>query len=86
MILSLFFVFLMLRHPPNSTLSSSSAAYDVYKREATENGGMPFGACRQVIWELCGNIPIHICDKNGLVKSVESGDLIPDPFDDTKLE
>jgi cytidine deaminase len=38
-----------------------------------------------VIWELCGNIPIYICDKNGLVKSVESGDLIPDPFDDTKL-
>jgi len=65
-----------------------SEGYDSFKAlsVATENGGMPCGACRQVIWELCGNIPIYICDKNGLVKSVESGDLIPDPFDDTKLE
>ena len=64
-----------------------SEGYDSFKAlsVATENGGMPCGACRQVIWELCGNIPIYICDKNGLVKSVESGDLIPDPFDDTKL-
>ena len=65
-----------------------SEGYDSFKAlsVATENGGMPCGACRQVIWELCGNIPIYICDKNGLVKSVKSGDLIPDPFDDTKLE
>ena len=64
-----------------------SEGYDSFKAlsVATENGGMPCGACRQVIWELCGNIPIYICDKNGLVKSVESGDLIPDPLDDTKL-
>ena len=64
-----------------------SEGYDSFKAlsVATENGGMPCGACRQVIWELCVNIPIYICDKNGLVKSVESGDLIPDPFDDTKL-
>ena len=25
---------------------------------ATKNGGTPCGACRQVIWELCGDIPI----------------------------
>ena len=29
---------------------------------ATENGGSPCGACRQVILELCGDIPIYICD------------------------
>ena len=26
----------------------------------THNGGTPCGACRQVIWDLCGNIPIYI--------------------------
>jgi|TARA_Y100001947_G_scaffold81156_1_gene68786 cytidine deaminase len=64
-----------------------SEGYNSFKAfsVATENGGMPCGACRQVIWELCGNIPIYICNKNGLIKSVTSKDLIPDPFDNTKL-
>ena len=32
----LFFFFLCIRHPPRSTLSSSSAASDVYKRQVYE--------------------------------------------------
>ena len=52
---------------------------------ATKNAGMPCGACRQVIWELCGDIPIYICDDKGLVSTNNSKDLIPDPFDKTKL-
>ena len=27
---------------------------------ATRNAGTPCGACRQVIWELCGEIPVYI--------------------------
>lgn len=53
---------------------------------STENGGTPCGACRQVIWELCKNIPIHICDKNGLVKTVLSSEILPDAFDDSQLK
>ena len=53
---------------------------------ATENGGMPCGACRQVIWDLCKNIPIYICDKNGYVKTVNSIDILPDAFDNTFLK
>ena len=52
---------------------------------STENAGMPCGACRQVIWELCGDIPLYICDEKKLVSTNNSKDLIPDPFDKTKL-
>ena len=52
---------------------------------ATENGGMPCGACRQIIWELCGNIPIHVCDLNGLIKTVYTKDLLPYAFDKRSL-
>ena len=52
---------------------------------ATENGGMPCGACRQIIWELCGNIPIHICDLDGQIKTVYTKDLLPDAFDKKNL-
>ena len=53
---------------------------------ATKNNGMPCGACRQVIWELCGNIPIYICNMDGLVKTVFISDLLPDAFDKKNLK
>jgi len=52
----------------------------------TENGGMPCGACRQVIWDLCGNIDIYICDKKNIIKTTTSGELLPYPFDKSKLK
>ena len=53
---------------------------------STNNGGMPCGACRQVIWDLCGNIPIYICDNKNLIKTLKTIDLIPHPFDKKKLK
>ena len=53
---------------------------------ATENGGSPCGACRQVIWELCGDIPVYICDKNGIKNETTSSALLPSPFDESKLK
>ena len=53
---------------------------------SSNNGGMPCGACRQVIWDLCKNIPIHICDKNDILKTIYSSELLPDAFDDTYLK
>lgn len=52
---------------------------------STKNTGMPCGACRQVIWELCGNIPVYICDNTGLVDTIDAEELLPSPFDKTKL-
>ena len=53
---------------------------------APKNAGSPCGACRQVIWELCGEIPVYICDMNGWVKTVYSSKLIPDAFDEKDLK
>ena len=52
---------------------------------STENAGMPCGACRQVIWDLCGDIPIYICDGKKLISKSSSRALLPLPFDNTKL-
>jgi cytidine deaminase len=52
---------------------------------STSNAGMPCGACRQVIWDICGNIQVLICDDNSLITKTESIELLPMPFDATKL-
>tara|TARA_A200000113_G_scaffold224848_1_gene243846 strand:+ start:1456 stop:1842 length:387 start_codon:yes stop_codon:yes gene_type:complete len=52
---------------------------------STNNAGMPCGACRQVIWDICGDIPILIADDNSLIVKTESIKLLPMPFDATKL-
>ena len=52
---------------------------------STNNAGMPCGACRQVIWDICGNISMLICNTNKLITKTESIKLLPMPFDNTKL-
>ena len=52
---------------------------------ASENGGFPCGACRQVIWELCGNIPILIINNENKIRETSSLTLLPDAFDKDKL-
>ena len=52
---------------------------------ASENGGFPCGACRQVIWELCGNISIFIIDNENKIRETSSRTLLPDAFDKYKL-
>ena len=51
-----------------------------------KNGGSPCGACRQVIWDLCGNIPVYISDQYGIVREIKSKTLLPDAFDKNKLK
>ena len=53
---------------------------------STENGGMPCGACRQVIWDLCNDIKIYICNGKELLKTIASYDLLPDAFDESFLK
>ena len=52
----------------------------------TSNGGSPCGACRQVIWDLCGDIPIYIADNEGNVTKTTSKELLPGAFDSTMLK
>ena len=41
----------------------------------------PCGACRQVLWEFCGDIEIILSDLKGKTESVKLGELFPRPFD-----
>lgn len=52
----------------------------------TDNGASPCGACRQVIWDLCGDIPIYISDSNGNVEKTDSKTLLPLAFDSNMLK
>ena len=53
---------------------------------STKNGGMPCGACRQVIWDICKKIEIHICNREGWLKTISSSELLPDAFDENFLK
>ena len=53
---------------------------------ATENGGSLCGACRQVVWDLCGDIPIFITDNQNNVEETSSRQLLPVAFDQSKLK
>lgn len=41
----------------------------------------PCGACRQVIWELCGDIPIVLVTLDGTQAEHSSRALLPHPFE-----
>ena len=68
--------------------SAVSKGYNKFKALAviTKDGGTPCGACRQVIWDLCGDIPIYIADENGNVDETTSKALLPKAFDGSSLK
>ena len=68
--------------------SAISEGHDNFKSMAisTENGGMPCGACRQVIWDLCNAIKIYISNGKELLRTINSSDLLPDAFDESFLK
>ncbi len=41
----------------------------------------PCGACRQILWEFCGNIEIILLNPHGLEETLHLKDLFPRPFD-----
>ena len=41
----------------------------------------PCGACRQVIWEFCGDIRVLLANLSGKVEHERAGKLLPRPFD-----
>lgn len=45
----------------------------------------PCGACRQIIWEFCGDIPILMANLKGDRQEVQSQTLLPFPFDRSQL-
>jgi len=47
----------------------------------TESPTPPCGACRQIMWEFCGDIEVVIANLDAVTATVQMKDLLPLPFD-----
>jgi cytidine deaminase len=45
----------------------------------------PCGACRQILWEFCGDVWVHLEDLKGHRRTLRMSKLLPFPFDDRNL-
>ncbi len=45
----------------------------------------PCGACRQVVWELTGDIWVHIVNLHGRTRTLRMSEMLPLPFDARNL-
>ncbi len=52
----------------------------------TPNLTPPCGACRQIIWEFCGNVPVTMSNLNGETETFQMKELLPRAFDAEFLE
>jgi len=41
----------------------------------------PCGACRQILWEFCGDVEITLMNLHGRSETIQLKDLFPRPFD-----
>lgn len=41
----------------------------------------PCGACRQIMWEFCGNIEVVMANLTAVTATLQMNDLLPLPFD-----
>ncbi len=41
----------------------------------------PCGACRQILWEFCGDVELVLTNLHGQTETLRVGDLFPRPFD-----
>jgi cytidine deaminase len=51
----------------------------------TETLTPPCGACRQILWEFCGDVEIVLANLNGKSEILRLGALFPKPFDSSFL-
>ena len=47
----------------------------------TENLTPPCGACRQIIWEFCGDVQIILSNLSGITETFQISELLPRAFD-----
>lgn len=45
----------------------------------------PCGACRQLIWEFCGDVPVILANLKGKSEVLRMRELLPKPFDSSHL-
>jgi len=46
-----------------------------------EDPATPCGACRQLLWEYCADIPVLLLSLRGVSRTVRLAELFPQPFD-----
>ncbi|MDQ3257885.1 MAG: cytidine deaminase [Acidobacteriota bacterium] len=46
----------------------------------------PCGACRQIIWEFCGDVPVVLANLRGDAETLLMSALLPRPFDNRFLD
>lgn len=46
----------------------------------------PCGACRQILWEFCGDIELTLTNLRGDTETIPLQAIFPRPFDDTYLD
>jgi cytidine deaminase len=51
----------------------------------TDTPASPCGACRQLIWEFCGDVPVILANLKGKTETIAMRDLFPRPFDSSDL-
>lgn len=51
----------------------------------TESLTPPCGACRQILWEFCGNLEIILVNLDGKSETLLLADIFPRPFDSSFL-
>ena len=51
----------------------------------TDEPTPPCGACRQVIWEMCGDIEVVMANLQKVHRTMRTTDLLPLPFDERLL-
>lgn len=52
----------------------------------TEKLTPPCGACRQIIWEFCGDVEVVLANLQGATETFQMNKLFPNAFDGTFLE
>ena len=45
----------------------------------------PCGPCRQILWEFCGDIWVHVANTRGQSRTMRLSELLPLPFDRRNL-
>ena len=48
---------------------------------SSEPPASPCGACRQLLWEYCGNIEVILANLQGFRKTLDLAEIFPRPFD-----
>ena len=51
----------------------------------TDNLTPPCGACRQILWEFCGDVALVLANLHGKTETWQLHDLFPKPFDSSSL-